>query len=259
MNDVDTSRFTAVLGILGALSLGVVLILVRDRTSASNLAFVFLLWTILIAEVGGRAAALATAVTSALSLNFFLTRPHLTLAIDDPDDIIAFGALTVCGLVAAAFGRRRKITAETLRDVSSDLETIDRVSRLVSDEPQGTDRLERVLEELRRSLRLRGVVVRDASGRVAAAADPEGLRSLPRAPRELHPDGWLAVGTTHYRFGERGLRLPTEGGRLPLRAHGVGVGTLDLWEGEPTGFDQGQYLTLTVSARLIGAELFASR
>ena len=56
-----------------------------------------------------------------------------------------------------------------------------------------------------------------------------------------------------------GLRLPTEGGRLPLRAHGVGVGTLDLWEGEPTGFDQGQYLTLTVSARLIGAELFASR
>ena len=242
-----------------ALVLGVALILVRDWTSASNLAFVFLLWTIIIAELGGRAAALATAVTSALSLNFFLTRPHLTLAIDDPDDIIAFVALAVCGLVAASFGRRRKVTADALRDVSSELDAIDRVSRLLNDAPPGADRLERLLEELRRFLRLRGVVVRDASGRVAAAADPEGLRSLSRAPREIQPDEWLEVGTTHYRFGERGLRLPTEGGRLRLRAHGVGVGTLDLWEGEAAGFDHGQYQMLTVTARLIGSELAASR
>jgi hypothetical protein len=133
------------------------------------------------------------------------------------------------------------------------------MSRLLSDTPPGADRLERVLEELRGFLRLRGVVVRDASGRVAAAADPEGLRSLPRAPRELQPDEWLEVGTTHYRFGERGLRLPTEGGRLRLRAHGAGVGTLDLWEGAAAGFDHGQYQMLTVTARLIGTELAASR
>jgi K+-sensing histidine kinase KdpD len=55
---------------------GMLLTTVRDLTTASNLAFVFLLWTIVVAELGGRGAALATAVISALSLNVFLTKPY---------------------------------------------------------------------------------------------------------------------------------------------------------------------------------------
>lgn len=85
-----------------------------------------------------------------------------------------------------------------------------------------------------------------------------GRRRLP-APLELHPDGSLAAEAGRYRFGERGLRLPIEGGRLPLRAHGASVGTLDLWEADPAGFNRAQYQVLAVVARLIGAELFASR
>jgi K+-sensing histidine kinase KdpD len=259
MNDADTSRFTVALGAGGAIVLGAGLILVRDLTSASNLAFVFLLWTIVMAELGGQAAALATAVTSALSLNFFLTRPYLTLVIDDPEDITAFVALAVCGLVAAAFGRRRQAAGETLRDVRSDLEIIDKISRALSNEPSRGDRLTGALEELRRCLLLRGVVVHDATGRVVAAADPEGLQALRMAPLELQPDAWLRAGATHYRFGQRGLRLPAEGGRIPLHARGERVGTLDLWEGDPAGFDRAEYQTLTVIARFIGAELLASR
>ena len=44
----------------------------------------------MVAEFGGRWPAVATALASALSLDFFLTQPYLHLAIDDKHDIIAF-------------------------------------------------------------------------------------------------------------------------------------------------------------------------
>jgi K+-sensing histidine kinase KdpD len=255
----DPWRIYLVVGVVGAIAIGAGLILVRERTSASNLAFVFLLWTIVVAELGGRMAALATALTSALSLNFFLTRPYLSIVIDERDDIIAFVALGVCGLVAAAFGQRRQTATVTLRDVRSDLDIIDRVSRILEDDRGLADRIARALDELRQSLPLQSVVVRAADGRVLAAADPHDLRSLEKAPQDLDPVTLLATGASAHRFGERGLRLPAAGGRIPLRSHGVLVGMLDLWEGDPVGFDQEQYRALSVVARLIGAELSASR
>src|SRR5262245_46416340 len=78
-----------VTGGVGAMALGIALIPLRAMTSAANLAFAFLALTIVIAELGGRRAGLVTAVVSAMSLNFFLTEPYLTLAISKTDDIIA--------------------------------------------------------------------------------------------------------------------------------------------------------------------------
>ena len=40
----------------------------------------FVAFVIVVAEFGGRTAALAAAVVSAMSLNFFLTEPYLTLS-----------------------------------------------------------------------------------------------------------------------------------------------------------------------------------
>src|SRR5215831_4135680 len=165
----DNSQMMMAMGGLGAIALGILLVPVRTITAASNLAFVFLIFTIVVAELGGRAAGLVTAVVSALSLNFFLTQPYLTLAIDKPDDIIAFVALAVSGLVAAAFGRRREQSAESLGRTHRDLETLARAAEgLVA----GVG-LERLLEDLRRSFRLGGVVLRHADGRVVVAIPPE--------------------------------------------------------------------------------------
>ena len=80
----------------------------REATSASNLAFVFLAFTIVVAELGGALPALVAALVSAMSLNFFLTEPYLTLSISKTDDFIAFVALAACALIAAAFGSRRE-------------------------------------------------------------------------------------------------------------------------------------------------------
>src|SRR5574341_783941 len=104
----EQTRLWIVAGAVGSMALGVALIPLRQLTSASNLAFVFLAFTVIVAEFGGRTAALVTAVMSAISLNFFLTEPYLTLTISKPDDLVAFLALAACGLIAAAFGRRRK-------------------------------------------------------------------------------------------------------------------------------------------------------
>src|SRR2546422_10391409 len=103
----EDSQVLVALGGLGAIALGIMLIPFRTVTAAANLAFVFLIFTIVVAELGGRTAGLVTAVGSALSLNFFLMEPYLTLTITKPDDIIAFVALARSRLVAAAFGPQR--------------------------------------------------------------------------------------------------------------------------------------------------------
>ena len=106
-------------GILGALALGIALL--RALTSASNLALAFVAFVIVVAEFGGRAAALAAAVVSAMSLNFFLTEPYLTLSMSKTDDVIAFVGMAICGLIAAAFGTRRVRSSQTVTRARQDL------------------------------------------------------------------------------------------------------------------------------------------
>ena len=94
-------------GPLAAVLLGMALAPVRDFTSASNFTFGFLALTILVGEFGGRGAALATAVASALSLDFFLTEPYLHLSIQNKHDVIAFFGLAGCGILAASLAAGR--------------------------------------------------------------------------------------------------------------------------------------------------------
>lgn len=104
-------------GPLAAAVLGVCLIPLRELTVSANLSFAFVALTIVVAQLAGRAVGVATAVASALSLDFFLTRPYFRLAIEDKHDVIAFLGLGACGIVASAVGHRR---AEPRRDVDAD-------------------------------------------------------------------------------------------------------------------------------------------
>ena len=106
--DDDAERLIYLaLGPLAAIALGIALIPLREATIASNLTFPFIILTIVVAHLGGRPAALATAAVAALSLDFFLTRPYMRLTIEGKHDIAAFVGLAACGLVAAAMGSRR--------------------------------------------------------------------------------------------------------------------------------------------------------
>jgi K+-sensing histidine kinase KdpD len=242
MDGDDRSGFWIPAGILGAIGLGVALVPLRTLTPASNLAFVFIAFTIVVAEFGGRTAALAAAVVSAMSLNFFLTEPYLTLTMSKTDDIVAFCAMAVCGLIAAAFGTRRERSSQAASRARDDLDALQRV---VAPLPAGTA-LDAALDELRRSFGLSRLVLRTRDERVLACS-PKGAERSEKAAVELNPETLFAAGEARYRFGHRGLRLPEGGGRLRVTTDQGDV-CLDLWEGDPTGLDQDARRALAIAA-----------
>src|SRR5262245_42112917 len=249
MGSDDRGRFWIPTGVLGAMALGMVLIPVRTLTSASNLAFVFVAFVIVVAEFGGRTAALVAAVVSAMSLNFFLTEPYLTLTMSKTDDVIAFAAMAACGIIAAAFGSRRERSSQTAIRAREDLLALRRVLKPL----ETAAGLAAALEQLRQAFGLRRVVLCDADGRTVAAA-PGGTEFSARGEAELNPDTLFAFGEARHRFGDRGLRLPEGGGwlRVPTER---GTMTLHMWEGEAHGLDHDARQALAIAASMLGVAL----
>ena len=213
-------------GGIGAILLGMILVPLRDFTSASNFTFPFMALTIVVAEFGGPRAALVTALTSALSLDFFLTQPYLRLTIAGKHDIIAFLGLAACGLIAAgcASGRRRRADGQgTAREHLDLLHAL--VRRLETAGPRAVV-LAGVLEQARESLPVSSLVARDEEGNVVAASDDPA--SLPAPGQELQPDLLLPPGASSRDLPRGGLPLPSEGGRLQLAVGNRRVGWLEI-------------------------------
>jgi K+-sensing histidine kinase KdpD len=246
MSRADDVRIWMVTGALGSMALAIVLIPLRTVVAASNLAFAFMAFTIIVAELGGRGPALVTALVSAMSLNFFLTEPYLTLAISKSDDVVAFFALAGCGLIAAAFGRRRERLSEVAGRADRELATL---SRFVERARSGRS-IESQLQDLRTDFGLSGLVLRDAAGRVLAAA-PEDAGSRPAPRVTLTSDTLFAASDETQRYGSKGLRLPDGGGRLTLET-ARGPVSLDLWEGNEEGFGRDESRTLAIAASVLG-------
>jgi hypothetical protein len=246
MNRADDARVWMVTGALGSMALAFALIPLRTQVAASNLAFVFMAFTIIVAELGGRGAALVTALIAAMSLNFFLTEPYLTLAISKTDDVIAFIALAACGLIAAAFGRRRERLSDVVGRADKELTTLARFA-----ERARTGRpLDGLLQDLRAEFDLGALVLRDAAGRVLAAVPADaGARPAPRMALDVAT--LFATGDESPRIGAKGLRLPEGGGRLTLQT-ARGAVSFDLWEGNDQGLGQDESRTLAVAVSILG-------
>ncbi len=199
MRRTDDIGAWVITGALGSMALGIVLIPLRTTVAASNLAFVFLAFTIVVAELGGRGPALVTALVSAMSLNFFLTEPYLTLAITKTDDVVAFFALAACGLIAAAFGSRRERLSEVAGRADRELTNL---TRLIERARSGRAPAA-LLQDLRTDFGLGGLVLRDGQGRVLAAA-PETAGALPPPRLALTTDTLFAPADETVRFGSQG-------------------------------------------------------
>ena len=252
MSQDDQGAVWFVIGVGGAVSLGVLLTPLRTLTTASTLAFVFIALTIVVAEMGGRGPGLATAVVSALSLNFFLTEPYLSLEIDKPGDIAAFVALAACGLIAAAFGKQRVRTAEQVGRTRGELEVLGRTAASLA----GRAPTENVLEDLRRFFGLGGLVLRRADERLIAAAPPSQA-ALPPPSTQLDASTLVASNTHVHTLGRTGFRFPQGGGRLPLQAREPLV--FDIWEGNTEGLTLDERRALAVAALMIALAEPASR
>ena len=244
MDQSERGAVWFVIGVGLAVGLGVALVPLRTIVAASNLAFVFIAFTIVVAEMGGRGPGLATAVVSALSLNFFLTEPYLSLEIDKPGDLAAFVALAACGLIAAAFGKRRVRTAEQAIRARGELEVLGRTATSLA--ARGS--VANVLEDLRRAFGLGGLVLRRADERLIAAVPPDHA-SLPPPSTQLEPSTLAATHARVHELGRTGFRFPAGGGRLPLG--GPEPLVLDIWEGNTEGLTLDERRALAIAALMI--------
>jgi K+-sensing histidine kinase KdpD len=245
--DPETEAIAFAAGIGGALTLGMALIPFRGLTPAANFTFVFMALTIAIAEWGGRRAAIATALTAALSLDFFLTEPYMKLTIAGKDDIIAFLGLGLCGLIAAAFGVGRERRRMGLRHLSLVRQSL----RHLEEGGPADLAVSEALEAARAVLPVSALVVRDAHGTVLVASP--GASARPAPAKVLRADTLLAEDSVEV-LGRQGPPLPAEGGRLPLVAGRRTIGSLELWgTGSPASPEERR--TLTDLARSIAARV----
>lgn len=211
--------FSLPAGPIAAILLGMALTPLREATSAANFIFAFVILIILFATYGGQWAALATAGASALSLDYFLTKPYLSLRIEGKHDLIAFTGLLLCGLVSAALGSalgRRAAAGDAAR---AHLELLrEALARLDAPGP-AAERLEELLRATRDALPLTGLVVKNAGGAIVAASGAATApRPAPDARLDLGPAGgslgvleaWIAGG----ELGEEDRRTLDDVGRL---------------------------------------------
>ena len=257
MRDDDTeSLFLLGAGPLAAILLGMILVPLRSYTNASNFTFAFMALTILIAEYGGRRAALATALCSALSLDFFLTQPYLRLTIADKHDIIAFFGLAACGLLAASFGSQRGLRTERLRSAWMQLDLF----HTAIAEMKGTERFEfrlaRLLDAVRDACPVSAAVVRDLHDTVVAASE-HGLATSRLPSHVLSSQTLLPREAEADEAQRRDLPLPSEGARLPLVAGNRQVGWLDFW-GNGTPANALSRRTIADVAHLIAIQMEGS-
>ncbi len=239
------------IGPMVAILLGMALVPFRTYTSASNFTYLFLILTILIAEYGGRGAAFATALCSAVSLDFFLTQPYMHLMIKSSHDIAAFAGLALCGFLVATFGVQR---GEKALDLTSARGQLDLLHSAVSGLAAATEvefHLRELLDAASSCAPLAAAAIKDESNHILAAlaegADPTAVPTQILSPHTLLPkgsdEGYL-----------QNLPFPKEGARIPLLVENRQVGWLDLW-GNEAPVNTGVRRTLSDIAFLLGRML----
>ena len=90
---------------------------VRSQVGSTNVALV-LTCVVVAASMAGRAPGVVTALTAALSYNFFHTAPYKSLRINDAKDVVTVLLLVVIGLITSEIStRRRQLKTSSTRHV----------------------------------------------------------------------------------------------------------------------------------------------
>jgi hypothetical protein len=210
-NRSPAETFWMAIGGLAPIAVGAALVGVRDLVDNANVVLVLVLVVVAVAAAGGRWPGAIAALTSALSFDFFHTRPYLSLSIASRDDVETTVLLLVIGLlvgqVALTAARRGSQAQAGQREVS-------RLYRVVEQAAAGSDP-EDMLTSVRAEL-LDLLGLRDC--RWESGAPPADLPVLCST-------GWLDSQSLH-RFKDEGFELPEGGFALPVRANASVLGHL---------------------------------
>jgi len=229
------------IGIGGLLPIGVAMLLVslRDRMLNANVAIVLTLVVVAVAATGGRQAGVVAAVSSALSFDFFHTRPYLQLRIASGNDVETTVLLLAVGLAVGHLASRER-RARAIAEASSG--EIRRIHRVAESAAKGDDPADVILAaqgELTELLRLRGC--RFEAPPFASA--PEMLQRSGVIPRH------------EYRLHREGLELATDGVALEVLGRGRTVGRFLMEPSPGTGVSLEERVVAVAIADLVGSVL----
>jgi hypothetical protein len=197
-----------VIGGLGPIAIAAALVPLRTTLDNTNLALALVVVVVAAALAGGRFAGILAAFVAALSYDFFLTKPYLSLHIASADDVETTIFLLVIGVLVGELVARFRRTQRVAERGASEIARLHRVAELAAGGAP-TDDLERaVQDELIGLLDLRDCFFEPL---------PVG-RPLPRLERN-----GAVTGATTRRYVDDELSLPPEV-ELPVLGRGRQVG-----------------------------------
>jgi hypothetical protein len=213
----------------------------RDQLDTADNALFLVVVIVAVASTGRRVAAATAAVVSALSFDYFLTRPYQSFRITRHSDFITEILLLIVGLAVgelAARGRRHRDAAWQSRHQMALLHTV---------------------TELAATGRDAQLVVATASHEISELLSLRACRFSTRAPdgvtARVTPDGHVMVG--HELWSTEDLGLPTRNIDLPVRSGGwlLGHFLLTPTPGKPVPLDR--LLVAVAIADQVGVALAA--
>lgn len=197
-----------IIGGVGPIAVAGALVPLRNELDNANLALALVVVVVVAAAVGGRGAGALAAVVSAMSYDFFLTRPYLSLTIDSADDVETTIFLLVVGLLVGEIVVRLRRTQRLAARGASEIARLHRVAELAAGGSTVEELEQAVGTELVGLLELRDCFFEAA---------PVG-RPLPRLERN-----GAVTGVSERRFTGDEFALPPEV-ELPVLGRGRQLG-----------------------------------
>ena len=229
------------LGGLSALAVAALLTPLRETSFGNtNAALVLVVVVAAAASLGGRRAGAVTAIVAALSYNFLLTRPYLSLHVDDATDLTTVVLLLVVGLVVGEFARSRARRLGQLARSTSSMQRLERIARLMVSDLTEDALCTAVTAEIRAELDV-----------AAATWRPTELSgALP----VMSETGWVGGGDVLHHH-EGGFELPAEGVEMPVSFAGAQLGVIELVPRMGAGVSAEQRRVAVAMADLLASAL----
>jgi K+-sensing histidine kinase KdpD len=243
-NESDTAAAGFALAGLAPIAVAAALVAVRDEFDAANLALVLVVVVVLAAMLGGRPAGAMAAVVSALSFDFFLTKPYLTLQIDSADDIETMLILLAIGLLVGELVTRARRAQGRAARGADEVARIHRVAELAAGGAEVEDVVLAVEAELTGLLDLSECRFDTETSAVA----------LPILER----NGAVAGAGTTRRFVGGEFALPGDGIQLPVLGRGHQVGRLVLVPSPRSGASLEERVVAVALSDQLGAAIAAA-
>ena len=232
------------LGGLAPIVVGAALVAVRGHVASVNVALVLGIIVVAAGAVGGRAAGMVSALTSAASYDFFHTKPYLSLLIHDADDVEMTILLLVLGLISGQLAWQTRVAA---RQRDGGRGGLDQIRRLADQVAQGRESAD-VIAAARHELMTMFDLV-DVTFEAAPFHDRLDLPQLERNGVVAHRRYRMRPG------GDLEVELPAEGIALPVLSRGQIVGRFILDFGPGAGATLEQRVVAIALADQVGASL----